>query len=107
MELGKNIMKLRKQNNLKAKDLAKMVGIDQSYLSQIENGKRSPSLDVVQRVAKALNTTVSELLGEVPQELSDDMKRLINASKGLTPEQFDVVISVVKEMGGKYSEGKD
>ncbi|MGI6777515.1 MAG: helix-turn-helix domain-containing protein [Acetivibrionales bacterium] len=102
MELGKNIVKLRKQNNIKAKHLAESIGIDQSYLSQIENGKRSPSLDVVRKIAHALDTTVSELLGETPLQLSVDMKRLVEASKYLSPNQVDIVINVVKEIGGKY-----
>jgi len=103
MELGKNIVKIRKLRGLKAKQLAELVGIDQSYLSQIENEKRSPSLEVIQKIAKALGTTVSELLGETPQQLSDDIQRLVDASKNLSSRQIDAVINVVKEMDGSYN----
>lgn len=102
VNLGKNIARLRKLNNITATELSKMVGIKQPYLSQIENGKRSPSLDVLQNIAKALNTTVSELLGEVPETLPDNMKRLIDTVKDLNDDQIDAIISMVKEMKAGY-----
>lgn len=106
MELGKNISRIRKLHKITAAELAKLAGIKQPYLTQIEKGKRSPSLDVLQRIAKALNTTVSELLGEVPDPMSDDMKRLIDMARGLSTEQIDAIISVVRELGGKYGHNK-
>jgi len=96
MELGKNIAKFRNINNLKAKQLADMAEIDQSYLSQIENGKRSPSLDVLQKIAKALHVTVSELLGEVPEQFTADQRKLINYVKELDSEQIYSTIQMIK-----------
>lgn len=102
MRLGKNIAKLRKLNNITSTELSNIVGIKQPYLSQIENGKRSPSLDVLQGIAKALNTTVSELLGEVPETLPENMKRLVDTVKDLNNDQIDAIISMVKEMRSGY-----
>ncbi|HHW32481.1 MAG TPA: helix-turn-helix transcriptional regulator [Clostridiaceae bacterium] len=102
VNLGKNIARLRKLNNITSTELSNIVGIKQPYLSQIENGKRSPSLDVLQSIAKALNTTVSELLGEVPETLPDNMKRLVDTVKDLNNDQIDAIISMVKEMKAGY-----
>lgn len=102
VRLGKNIAKLRKLNNITSTELSNIVGIKQPYLSQIENGKRSPSLDVLQGIAKALNTTVSELLGEVPETLPENMKRLVDTVKDLNNDQIDAIISMVKEMRSGY-----
>jgi transcriptional regulator with XRE-family HTH domain len=104
MELGKNIARIRKLNKLTSTQLAKLVGIKQPYLSQIEKGKRSPSLEVIQKIAQALDTTVSELLGEVPLQLSDDMHRLVNTARDLNTEQVNALISLVRELANNYGD---
>jgi len=106
MELGKNIARIRKLHNLTSTQLAELVGIKQPYLSQIERGRRSPSLEVLQKIAKVLDTTVSELLGEVPEQLPEDMKRLVATARELSSEQVDAIINVVRELGGKYEKKK-
>jgi len=102
MELGKNIARIRKLKKMTSSQLAEFVGIKQPYLSQIEKGKRTPSLEVIQKIAQVLGTTVSELLGEVPLQLSDDMHRLVETAKDLNTEQVNALISVVRELGNKY-----
>ena len=36
-------------------------GVDRSYLSEIENGKASPTVDTVDKIAKALNVDPEEM----------------------------------------------
>lgn len=102
MHLGQNIEKIRRYKRLTTIQLAKMAGVRPQFISQIENGKRTPSLKILQKIAEALGTTTSELLGEVPVYISTDMKRLVDAAEGLNSQQVDAVISVVKEMNAKY-----
>ena len=51
----------REYRGLKGKELAQMAGIEQSYVSQIEKGKRTGSLDVMRRIAGALGVTLDDL----------------------------------------------
>lgn len=37
-------------------------GLDRSFISEIETGKRSPTLDTIDKIAKALNVLPVELL---------------------------------------------
>lgn len=62
--IGHNIRELRKQSHMRQIDLAVMVGIDCSYLSAIENGKRNLSILLLQNIATVLNVSVKELLSE-------------------------------------------
>jgi len=62
--LGERIKKKREQLHLQLNDLAKMVGISSSALSQIENAKTSPSLATIKTIADNLHSTVGELIGE-------------------------------------------
>lgn len=44
--------------------LADAVGLAYSYVGEIERGKRNPTLEVTERIARALNHPVIELLSQ-------------------------------------------
>jgi len=102
MTLGENIARLRKLQKMRSRDLAEKVGVKQPYISAIENNKKSPSIEVLQKIAQALNTTTSELLGEVPETLSDDLKKLVNAARNLNKSQVEAIINMVQEFTDNY-----
>lgn len=51
----------RDKRNITLTQLSEMTGIGKSTLNNIENGITSPTLDQLERIAKALNTKISEL----------------------------------------------
>lgn len=54
--LGKMLVELRALRKLSSKELALRAGVDPSYITALEKGRRTkPSADVVQRLALALN----------------------------------------------------
>ena len=61
-KIGKNIRFLRKKLNLSQIDLAVAVGIDRSYLSEIENGKRNVTIMLLQNIATILSVKIEDLL---------------------------------------------
>lgn len=52
----------REHRGLRAGELAEKVGISQGYLSEIEAGKKPGSLSVLQRIAKALDVELDDLV---------------------------------------------
>ncbi len=48
---------LRNQNKMTQENLAKIVGISRVYLSNLEKRKYNPTVDIVIKLAKALNVT--------------------------------------------------
>ncbi len=58
-----NVRKLRGKKKLSQKTLADKIGISVSYVSMLERGQRSPPLDMLEKVAKALGVTPNSLLG--------------------------------------------
>jgi DNA-binding Xre family transcriptional regulator len=56
--IGERIRELRKKRNLDAKSLAARIGIDASNLSRIEQGHYSVGLDILSKIATALNSKV-------------------------------------------------
>lgn len=59
---GENVQKRRLSLKLTQIELADKLSIQQSTLSDIENGRHAPTLETVERIAKALKTTAKALL---------------------------------------------
>jgi phage repressor protein C with HTH and peptisase S24 domain len=68
MKLGDRVKQLRINMHLSGVDLAKKAKISSAYLAEIEKGKKIPSTEVLQSLARALGSTSSFLLGETEQE---------------------------------------
>ncbi len=58
-----NVRRLRSKKNLSQKALADKVGISVSYVSMLERGQRSPPLETIEKMAKALGVPPANLLG--------------------------------------------
>lgn len=61
VEFINRIKEIRQQRGLRQVDLARMVGVFQSEISEIENGKRKPSVYLAKRIAKALRVSLDDL----------------------------------------------
>ena len=59
--LGKNIQKYRKLNNMTQEKLAEYVDVDINSISSVERGKFFPSPDNLIKIAKALKISLSDL----------------------------------------------
>ena len=55
VNLGKNIMSIRKKHGISLRDLAEEIGISASMLSQVERGLANPSISTMKSIADALN----------------------------------------------------
>ena len=60
--LGAGIRALRSQLGWSQEKLAEASGLHRSYISQLERGRRNPTLDVLARLAAALDVKLSTLL---------------------------------------------
>ena len=58
MNLGQSIRELRKHKGLKQCELSNRIDISQAYLSGIETGNRTPSMDVIEKISKSLNIPI-------------------------------------------------
>lgn len=58
MELGKELERARKESGVTQKELAKMIGLNQTRISEYEVGKRKPKLEMLIKIAKALGVRI-------------------------------------------------
>lgn len=62
---GKKVLERRLSLKISQETLANMADIDRTYLPDIEKGKRNVSLRVADKIAKALNVSLKDLLSKV------------------------------------------
>ena len=60
--LASNLRKQREALGLSQEAFADLVGIHRTYVSDLERGKRNPTISVVEKVAKALGSSLGALL---------------------------------------------
>ena len=61
--LGRNVRKLREARGWSQEDYADRAGIHRTYVSDIERGRRNPTITVVEKLAGPLEVEAGELLG--------------------------------------------
>lgn len=61
------IRELRQKRNLTLQELAQRADLSVSYLSEIERGKKQPSLETVEKLSMALNISKEGLISDNPQ----------------------------------------
>jgi len=62
MNVGQKIKEERMKKNIKQFELAKEVGISNSFLSDIEVGRSNPSIDTLKKIANVLGINTSKLI---------------------------------------------
>lgn len=61
-KLGKNLKRIRLKKSISQGDIARVLNVARSFVSDIENGKRNPTLATIAKLAKAIDVSTSELL---------------------------------------------
>lgn len=63
--VGAHILERRTARGLSQRDLAAAAGVDRAFLARVEQGLRNPSVVVLAKVARAMDTTVSALTRDI------------------------------------------
>lgn len=69
MKIGNRLKTLRKQKGYSQKYLAGLLGVSRSTLSNYEKDLTSPKMDVLEKMAMHLDTTITWLCSEYDSEL--------------------------------------
>ena len=60
---GQNLRKLRLARNISQEELAFRSGLHRTYVSSVERGERNISLENIEKLAKALEVGMKDLIG--------------------------------------------
>lgn len=58
----KKIRKYRHEAGLTQEDLAEKVGVSRVYIGYVEQGRNTPSLEILGKIAKALKVRLSDII---------------------------------------------
>lgn len=65
--LAANMRRIREERGWSQEEFAAEVGIHRTYATMLESRKRSPTIDVIERMMDALKVDVGDLLGSPPK----------------------------------------
>ena len=88
MDIGKVIKEARKSKGLKQQSFAEMCGITQTYLSQIENNVKEPTISLLKRIAEKLHLPLPILYFLSLEERKRDAYELLMPSIKSLVNQF-------------------
>jgi transcriptional regulator with XRE-family HTH domain len=96
--IGEFIREQREQAQVSLRQLAKLAGVSNPYLSQIERGLRRPSADILQQIAKGLRISAEQLYvraGILESRHGDpELVAAILADPGLMERQKQVLVDI-------------
>lgn len=61
VRVGANLQRLRKQKGYSQEELAHAADVHQTYVSDLERGKRNPSIKILDQLARALDADLVDL----------------------------------------------
>ena len=92
-EIGKRIAQRRKELGLKQTEVCERAGINDKYLSCIERASSIPSLEVVMRLALALDTTPDSFLTGSIRFEEDQWRDVAEMLRSMNPQKLSLAKS--------------
>lgn len=96
-DIGAYIRQQREGAQVSLRQLAKVAGVSNPYLSQVERGLRKPSAEILQQIAKGLRISAEALYvraGILEQRTASAVSDAIFADTELTERQKQVLLDV-------------
>ncbi|MBQ6859576.1 MAG: helix-turn-helix transcriptional regulator, partial [Clostridia bacterium] len=87
-EIGKRIARKRKALGLRQVQVCECAGINDKYLSCIERATSIPSLEVIMKLALALDTTPDEFLVGTIRYENDEWRNVADLLRGMNKKQL-------------------
>lgn len=60
-QFGLNVKRIREEKTWSQEYLSEISGLHRTYISGIERGTRNPTIEIVEKVSKALDVSINEL----------------------------------------------
>ena len=96
-DIGSYIRQQRNNAKISLRQLSKLAGVSNPYLSQIERGLRKPSAEILQQIAKGLRISAEALYveaGILDQPVGGPVVDAVRADASLTERQKQVLLDV-------------
>lgn len=100
MSIGQNIKSIRKKRNLTQTKFAQSLNISRTYLSDLENNRKSPSIDTINKIAKKLNVPTMHLLTQDAEtnKAIEIAQKILESSTTMTEEERDAMLALINQV---------
>lgn len=98
MDIAARIIELREARGYSTNKLAKLAGVGQSTLREIEQRIKHPTVATIERICTALGITLADFFaptGDDPDLLPAELRRLLAGAKTLSPEELAAVQAII------------
>lgn len=103
--VGENIRLLRKKRGLSQEQLAFRADINASYMGQVERGEKNPTIDVLSKIALALQTPLEKMVNVISSPNAADERdeegyanKIAHQINGLSLKEQEAVYKFVKQL---------
>jgi transcriptional regulator with XRE-family HTH domain len=96
-DIGAYIRSQRESAQVSLRQLARMAGVSNPYLSQVERGLRKPSAEILQQIANGLRISAEALYvkaGILEERPASAVTDAVRADPGLTERQKQVLLDI-------------
>jgi len=95
MELGDNMMLIRKKKKLSQAALGKIIGTSGDVIGRYERGDITPSIDVVAKIAEALEVSIDYLIGKTKLQLDKEAIQRLESISDLSEENKSFILNII------------
>lgn len=100
--VGSQIRVLRQERGISQEKLALIAGVNTSYVGQIERGIRSPTIDMLDKIAQALEVDIVELFrsktDRAPHTNLDTLNKLMFELRTRSEDEQKAIYDFVKRL---------
>jgi transcriptional regulator with XRE-family HTH domain len=98
---GEHLRNLRKARGMSQNELGDLAGVNDKYLGEVERGSGNPTLELLTKLAKALDVDLATLVGD-PLALQDRQQVRAEANKRLdamTDNELRTLVRLLRLQG--------
>lgn len=95
MDFGDNMMLIRKKKKLSQAALGKIIGTSGDVIGRYERGDIKPSIDVVAKIADALEVSVDYLIGKTDLIIDKETLHRIEDISNLKEENKNFIFNLI------------
>lgn len=105
MDVGKRLAELRERAGLSRYRLAKVSGVAPSFIRDVENGRKDPTVRTLQRICSGLGISLAEFFADNAEpehpSVPSYLVLLVEEARALTPEQAEQLARFIRTIRGK------
>ena len=106
MEIGNTITQLRKQRGLSREDLGNTVGTSGAVIGRYERGEITPSVEIANKIANALDVSLDYLVGNASTVVRDKkilerMETIADMPEAEQAQIFNVIDALIRDHRAK------